>query len=122
MNSIVREIHISDITEEELSPEVKKVKKIFEELFEGLEQFDSKGHPGDIFFIKNDKIYMWQDTQNKILWCSYKYIWSFFETEFGYNDNEISKLVQGMLETHLKRKVFTTKALDNWPMAGWDYI
>jgi hypothetical protein len=108
MNSIVREIHISDITEEKLSPEAQKVKKFFEQLFEGLEQYEMDKYSGYIFFIKNRKIYMQQDSKNERLWCSNEDIWSFFKTEFEYNYNEISELIQNMLEIHLKRKVFPT--------------
>jgi hypothetical protein len=107
MNSIVREISICDITQEELSPKVQKVKKFFEDIFNGLEEHESDDYPGDIFYRKNDITYMWQDTKNEILWCSYKDLWSFFETESGYNRNETSNLIQGMVGMYLNIKVFT---------------
>jgi hypothetical protein len=106
-HKIVRHIKINKALGVKLEGDAKKVDDFFNSLFDGLEECESHKYPGDIFFRKNDKTYMWQDTKNEKLWCSYKYIWSFFESEFGYKDNEISNLIQGMVELHLKRKVFT---------------
>jgi hypothetical protein len=119
MNNILREISIYDIIEEELSPEAQKVKDFFENLFDGLEEFEIDEYPGDIFFRKNGKIYMQQDSKNERLWCSNEDIWSFFKTEFEYNYNEISELIQNMLEIHLKRNVF---AASNVSSSSWDRV
>jgi hypothetical protein len=107
MNYILREISISKLTGEPLTGDAKKIDDFFVELFDGIEECESDNYPGDIFFRKNDIIYMRQDSKNERLWCSYKFIWSFFESEFGYNYNEMSNLIQGTMGLHLKRKVFT---------------
>jgi hypothetical protein len=107
-HKIVRHIKLSKALGVKLEGDAKKVDDFFNDLFDGLKECESDEYPGDIFFRKNDTVCMWQDSKNKRFWCSDNHIWSFFESEFDYNDNEISKLVQGMVELHLKRKVFTT--------------
>jgi hypothetical protein len=107
-HKIVRHIKLSKTLGVKLEGDAKKVDDFFNNLFNGLEEHESDEHPGDIFFRKNGKTHMYQESKKEKLWCSHKFIWSFFESEFGYKDNEISKLVQGMVELHLKRKVFTT--------------
>jgi hypothetical protein len=107
-HKIVRHIKLSKALGVKLEGDAKKVDDFFNDLFDGLEEHESDKYPGDIIFRKNGKTHMYQESKNEKLWCSYKYIWSFFESEFGYNYNEISKLVQGMVGLHLKRKVFTT--------------
>jgi hypothetical protein len=112
-HKIVRHIKLSKALGVKLEGDAKKIDDFFDDLFDGLKECGNDVYPGDIFFRKNGKTYMRQDSKNERLWCSDNHIWSFFETEFGYNDNEISKLVQGMVELHLKRKVFTPATLVN---------
>jgi hypothetical protein len=106
-NKIVRHIKLSKALGIKLEGDAKKVDDFFNDLFDGLEEYENDKYPGDIFFRKNDITYMQQDSKNERLWCSYNHIWSFFESEFGYKDNEISNLIQGVVGLHLKRKVFT---------------
>jgi hypothetical protein len=106
-HKIVRHIKLSKTLGVKLEGDAKKIDDFFDDLFDGLKECGNDVYPGDIFFRKNDKTYMWQDTKNKRLWCSYKYIWSSFKREFGYKGNEINNLIQSMLELRLKRKVFT---------------
>ena len=113
-HKIVRHIKINKALGVELEGDVKKVYDFFNELFNGLKEHESDEHSGDIFFRKNDIIYIHQDSKNKVLWCSHMHIWSFFVTEFGYNYNEITNLIQGMLELYLKRKVFKTRPEVFW--------
>jgi len=112
-HKIVRHIKINKALGVKLTGDNKKIDNFFKELFNGLEEYESDKYPDYIFFIKNDIIYIRQSSKNKKLWCSHKYIWSFFETEFGYNYNEISNLIQGMVELHLKRKVGTASVCDH---------
>jgi hypothetical protein len=106
-HKIVRHIKISKVLGVELEGDAKKVDDFFNELFEGLKEYEIDEYPGDILLRKNNKTYMWYDTENEMLMCSDKHIWSFFKKEFGYKDNEIRKLIQSMLELLLKRKIFT---------------
>jgi len=122
MKDILRDISISKLTEETLVGDAKKVNDFFINLLDGIEEYISDKYPGDIFFRKNGIIYMKHDSKNKRLWCSHEHIWSFFETEFGYKYEEISQLIQSMLEIHLNQKV-STPVLDKFVFGeGWKYI
>jgi len=105
-HKIVRHIKITKALNKKLTGDHKKIDDFFNELFDGLEEYERSGYSGDIFFEKNGIIYMRQDSKKEILWCSHKYIWLFFNLEFRYNYKEISNLIQGMVGLHLKRKIF----------------
>jgi hypothetical protein len=108
MNDIVREIELCKLLDQELSGDAKKINDFFIELFDGLEEYIDEKYPYKIFYIKRGTFYMEQNSKNKRMYLSYKDIWSFFETEFSYNHNQIKELTQYMLELHMKRKVFQT--------------
>ena len=46
-------------------------------------------HTGDVLFE--------QDSKNKIIYCNYKLIWSFFESNYKGNYQEIKDLITGFL-------------------------
>ena len=115
MNKIVREIKLTKILgDDKLSGDAKKFINFFENVFNGLVQEVSEDKPHHLHFYKMVEgrliIYIQEDSINKITWCSYQRVWSFFEEEFNYNYQEIKELTHAMLEMHLKRKVFPTKA------------
>ena len=114
MYKIVREIKLTKILgDDKLSSDAKKIKDIFEDIFDGLEQYIPKDEPHITVFYKTIDgrkiIYFEQNSKDGVVWCSNGNIWSFFEEEFNYNYQEIKELTHTMLEMHLNRKVFPTR-------------
>jgi hypothetical protein len=107
-HKIIRHIKLSKALGVKLEGDAKKINDFFNELFDGLEEYESGKYPDDIFFTKKDSdyVYIHQDSKNETLWCLHDHIWSFFLKEFDYRYNEISNLIQGIVGLHLKRKVF----------------
>jgi len=66
-HKIVRHIKITKALNKKLTGDYKKIDDFFNELFDGLEEYERVESPGDIFFRKNDIIYMRQDSKNKVL-------------------------------------------------------
>ena len=125
MYYILREIQLSKLLDQELSGDAKRINDFFIELFDGLEEYISDKNDS-IFYIKyvnGEKIiYMEEDSKNKKMWLSNKYIWSFFKSEFKYNYNEIKKLTHSMMELHMNSKVFPTLQELNCRFSCWNYI
>ena len=126
---IKREIELCELLDQELSGDTKRINDFFIELFDGLEEYISDKHPDSIFYIKyvnGEKIiYMEEDSKNKKMWLSNKYIWSFFKLEFNYNYDEIKELTHSMLEIHMNRKIFPIHILElnmNRKVFCWNYI
>ena len=113
MHKIVREIKLTKILgDDKLSSDVRKIKDFFEDVFNGLEQEVLEDKPHLLYFYKivegKKTYYFKQDSEIEVMWCPNDNIWSFFETEFNYNYQEIKELTHAMLEMHLNRKVFPT--------------
>ena len=64
-------------------------------------------YPESIFMILEGEVLFEQDWKNGFLWCKYSTVWSFFESKFGYNKLQISQMISGLLEEHLKKGVLT---------------
>ena len=56
-----------------------------------------------------DDIYMRQNLKTNTFWLDYDKIWTFFESDFVYNYNEIKELTEGVLRTHYNLKEVTTR-------------
>ena len=113
MHKIVREIKLTKILgDDKLSSRTRKIKDFFEDVFNGLVQEVSEYNPHITYFYKTidgkNHIYFKEDSKDEVMWCSQQYVWSFFETDFSYNDEQISELTYAMLEMQLNRKVFPT--------------
>ena len=78
---------------------LSNMKKCYSDNLHILQQY-----PESTFYKYND-IYIELDLKNNVTWCKYSDFWSIFESEFGLNYNETSKLTQYTLGIHLKRKV-----------------
>lgn len=57
-------------------------------------------------FYINNKLVMKQNEEYNILFVK-ENIWLFFRSEFGYNNNEIGKLIKDMVEEKFKIEVFS---------------
>ena len=65
-------------------------------------------YPESLFMVRDGKEVLFeQDWKNGFLWCKYSTVWSFFESKFGYNKMQISQMISGLLEEHLKNGVLT---------------
>ena len=101
---LLRKIKIYHLTGNYEDPKVKKIIKIFDEIFSNMIEY-SNDYPKSIFYKYKDKIYFELDFKNDITRCRYEGFWRKFKTEFGLNYKEVKELTQYMLGTHLKRKV-----------------
>ena len=72
-----------------------------------LEIVKSKDYPSSVFFKKTGKVVMEQDKETKFFWFSHKEIWSFFESFFGMEDEQIREVLRYWLEETLKLKGYT---------------
>jgi len=72
-----------------------------------LEIFKSEEHPYSVFFRKNGEIMMEQNKKNKLFWFDYIEIWSFFESFFGMEYQEIREVLGYWLENTLKLEGYT---------------
>ena len=90
----------------------EKINKFFDDFFKDLKETTSEEYPDSVFFYTlNDdgskKIWMEQDSKNKILWCLWNGFWSFFVNEIDLEYSETQSLVKTMVEQHLNRQVGT---------------
>ena len=67
-----------------------------------LEMYTSETYPYSVFFKKNGEIMMEQNKKNKLFWFDYIEIWSFFESFFGMEHQEIEEVLSYWLENTLK--------------------
>ena len=72
-----------------------------------LEMYTSETYPYSVFFKKNGKVVMEQNKKNKLFWFDYIEIWSFFESFFGMEYQEIQEVLSYWLETTLKLEGYT---------------
>ena len=59
-----------------------------------LEIVKSKDYPNSVFFRKIGKVVMEQDKENKYFYFDYDEIWSFFESFFGMEDEQIREVLR----------------------------
>ena len=74
-----------------------------------LEIVESEKYPNSVFFRKNGKVVMEQDKKSKFFWFDYDKIWSFFESFFGMQHQEIREVLRYWLEDTLKLEGYTPK-------------
>ena len=72
-----------------------------------LEIVKSKDYPNSIFFIKNGKVVMEQNKENKYFYFDYDDIWLFFESFFGMKDQQIREVLRYWLDGTLKLEGYT---------------
>jgi len=72
-----------------------------------LEIVKSKEYRDSIFFKKNGKVLMEQNKENKRFYFDYDGIWSFFESFFGMEYEQIMEVLSYWLEETLKLKGYT---------------
>ena len=81
--------------------------KPFLDLMEGME---IRVHPDDpyrILWYKNNEWYFEQDEEIGTLWCQYRRVWRFFETNYSPNYTEIQVIIKYLMERHYKLRGLT---------------
>jgi hypothetical protein len=63
---------------------------------------DRVKYPDYIFFFKGNNSWFEYNTKNKYLYCSYEFVWSVFEKEFGLKYDEIQLLIKTLVEEYFE--------------------
>ncbi len=110
----------TDISFFKPSEKNKKFEDFFLEKTKNLLRKTSKEEPGDIFFVDGAETIMRQDLKNENLWTTYKGFWSFFESKYRLNAQQIQCLLRYMMGRHLKLEALTptSQFLINFFMMG----
>ena len=85
-----------------------KIIKYLNSEYPELEQFETEKYPGYIFFMKDGKVIFDYNKKNGYVYISYDKIWSFMESFFGLEYEEIQILTKEWVEEHYKLRVTTT--------------
>jgi hypothetical protein len=72
-----------------------------------LEPYETD-NPNHIYFIKDDEFIFEYNKKNRVVFISYNKIWSFLESFFGLEYEEIQDLTKEWVEEHYKLDVITT--------------
>lgn len=59
-------------------------------------------YPESVFMVNGDDVLFEQDWKNGYLLCGWTKVWSVFESDFGYDGQQIREMISGLLEEHLK--------------------
>ena len=79
-----------------------------------LEIVTSEKYPNSVFFRKDGKVVMEQDKEYKDFWVDYHEIWSFFESFFGMEYQQIQEVLRYWLEENFKLKGYTPYENDDF--------
>jgi hypothetical protein len=85
-----------------------KIIKYLNSEYPELEQFETEKYPDYIFFMKDGKFIFYYNKKNGSVGISYDKIWSFLESFFGIEYEEIQDLTKQWVEEHYKLDVTTT--------------
>jgi hypothetical protein len=73
-----------------------------------LEEWENDKYPDFIFYKKGDKIIFDYNKKNGEVYMNYNLIWSFFESYFGMNNQQIQALTKDWVEERYNLRVTTT--------------
>ena len=62
------------------------------------------------YYVKNKKKLAYQDKKNKEFWFDYDTIWSFLESMFSLESEELQSITEDWLEETLNLKGYTTNS------------
>jgi hypothetical protein len=86
---------------------LKPEEKWFIDILWNLKEYTSDKYTDRIYYKKDKELLFEYNQKNGYFHCSYEKIWSVFESKFNLNYNEISSLIKGMVEEHLKLRSVT---------------
>ena len=67
----------------------------------------------DSYYVKNGKKLAFRDNKNKLFWFNYETIWSFLESMFSLEYEELQSITKDWAEETLNLKGYTTYFLQN---------
>ncbi len=73
-----------------------------------LTPFETEKHPDYIFFMKDGEVVFDYNKKEGVVYFSYDKIWSFLDSFFGLEYEEIQGLTNKWVEEHYKLRVTTT--------------
>ena len=74
-----------------------------------LEPFETEKYPNQVFYRKGKEIIFSYNKKNGILFVNYQEVWSFFESFFGMEYEQIRDLTKVWVEEHYNLRVTTTQ-------------
>jgi hypothetical protein len=93
------------ITESQMD---RAVLKYLNSEYGDLEPYETDKHPNHIFFMKDGEVIFDYNKKNGVVIFSYDKIWSFLQSFFGLEYEEIQDLTKEWVEEHYKLGVSTT--------------
>ena len=84
-----------------------------------LEPFETDKYPYHIFYRKGDKIIFGYNKKNGVVSISYEEIWSFFESFFGMNYQQIGELTEVWVEERYNLDVTSTYYINATMSIRW---
>ena len=75
-----------------------------------LSPFESEKYPNYIFYMREGKVIFDYIKENGEVYIDYTEIWSFFESFFDMNYEQIQGITKAWVEEHYKLRVTTTKS------------
>lgn len=81
--------------------------------FGDLTPIETEEHPDYIFFMKDGKVFFNYNKKPKTVGISYDKIWSFLESYFGLEYEEIQDIIKEWIEGHYKLRVTGSK-INEW--------
>ena len=87
-----------------------------------LTPFETEYHPSYIFFMKDGEVVFDYNKKNGVVIISYDKIWSFLESFFGLEYEEIQDLTKEWVEEHYKLGVTATGRKSDFSSSRWRNI
>ena len=84
------------------------IKNYLNKEYSGLVRYETDGWKDYIFFMKDGKVIYEYNKKNGVVYPSYDKIWSFLESYFGLEYEEIQSLTKEWVEEQFKLDVTTT--------------
>ena len=84
-----------------------------------LEEWENGKYPDFIFYKKGDKIIFDYSKKNGEVYVNYAEIWSFFESYFGMNHQQIQALTKDWVEERYNLRVTTIIVSDSLTDIWW---
>jgi hypothetical protein len=111
MKYIITESRLNDI-----------VKSWLSNSFGDLIPYETKKYPNYIFYGKGGEVIFEYNKKNGCVYISYYKIWSFLESMFGMEHQQIQDLTKEWVEEHYKLKVTTTSSVNTFVLDRWRNI
>ena len=90
--------------------------------FGDLVPYETKKHPHSIFYRKGDEVIFEYVKKYGDVYISYDKIWSFLQSMFGMENQQIKDLTKEWVEEHYKLRVTTTSLKIILNFYGWRNI